>query len=126
MAKKKGVARGHACFLGAVILLMPYHGTSLRTPFFFLLLDSLVLSPWVPESVGAASVLPASALGVSVVFVVPEAVAPLASVPVATAPSPLAAAGADDVDSPGVAELDSGCAAVPGALLSGAAPVVPD
>jgi hypothetical protein len=40
-SKKKGVARGHA------FPLMPshYHGTSFRTPFFFLLLDSFVLSP---------------------------------------------------------------------------------
>src|SRR3984893_1068721 len=99
--------------------LMPgfYHGTSLRMPFFFLLVDSLVLSPWFPESAGAASVLDAS-----VVFAAPEAVVPLASVPVAAAASPRAAAGAADVDSPGVADLVSGCAPVPGALLSGAVP----
>ena len=68
-------------------------------PFFFLLLDSFVLSPCFPESVCAACV----------VFVVPEVVAPLVSVPVATAASPLfPVAGAADVDSPGVAELDHG------------------
>jgi hypothetical protein len=54
--QKKGVAEGHACCFAAS--LSPYyHGTSLRTPFFFLLVDSLA-SPWFPESVVlAASVL---------------------------------------------------------------------
>ena len=100
-----------------------YHGTSLRTPFFFLLLDSFVLSPWLPESVCAVSVL------ASVGFAVPDAVVPLVSVPVATAASPpLGVAGAADVDSPGVPELDSGCDAaagapeVPAALFSGVVP----
>src|ERR1700681_4068450 len=128
VTKKKGVARGHACSTSDAWRPSSYHGTNLRTPFFFLLVDSLILSPWVPVAVGAASVLDAS-----VVFAVPEPVVALASVPVVTAASPLAAAGAADVDSPGVAELDSGCAAllgapaVPGALFSGAVPagVVP-
>src|ERR1700681_27115 len=103
VTKKKGVARGHACSTSDAWRPSSYHGTNLRTPFFFLLVDSLILSPWVPVAVGAASVVP------------------LVSVPVVTAASPLAAAGAADVDSPGVAELDSGCAAVVGAPFSGAA-----
>src|ERR1700704_2550700 len=116
-SQKKGVARGHAFSTSDPWRPSSYQGTNLRTPFFFLLVDSLILSPWFPEGVGATSVLDAS-----VVFAVPEAVVPLASVPVATVASPLAAAGAADVDSPGIAELDSGCGAVVGVPLSGVVP----
>src|SRR4029077_18433612 len=135
VSKKKGVAEATPALCLGALMPSSYHGTSLRTPFFFLLVDSFVLSPWFPESVLAASLLPASVLAASVVLAVPKAVVLLVSVPVATAASPLAAAaGGAYVDSPAAAELDSGgvavvgALAVPGALFSGAvpAPVVPD
>src|SRR4030081_2296865 len=108
-SQKKGVARGPAFSTSDPWRPSSYQGTNLRTPFFFLLVDSLILSPLFPEGVGATSVLDASVLDA-----VPEAVVPLASVPVATV--------ASDVDSPGIAELDSGGGAVVGAPFSGVVP----